>query len=214
MYTGRVQLQSYQLPANDPPTLSFVYSPRFRSLSRHPLDQPPLPLLALLTSQDLHGLSVPYITESTPQRRARDKIAPALKHTGQIPRGDDRLRQDRQEHRIADEQQLQERVDLADLRRMDLGTGQAEVPVSRERLGRRQADPAEVDRGDGERDVAAQDDHAQPQRQHRLDCQADHRDGHQGLVGHRVDHSAHHRLRVVPPRQVPVHRVRHARVEE
>lgn len=111
---------------------TFLLRPLFQSFY-----QPPFPLFPFLTAQNLDRFSIPDITETAPQGRARDKITPALKDASQIPSCDQSLGQDGQQHGVPDEQQLQEGVDLADFRGADLRARQAEVPVAGKGLGGR-----------------------------------------------------------------------------
>ena len=131
-----------------------------------------------------------------------------------MPPRDESLGQDGHRHPRTHEQQLQEGVPLADLGGANLGAGEAKVPVAGHGLGRRQADPAVVEGGEGEGDVAAEDDDGEPGRDGVLDGERDDGDGHEGLVGHGVDDGADDRLLREPPRDVAVEAVRDGGVGE
>ena len=80
----------------------------------------------------------------------------------QMPSTDKRLRDHRQRNRTTYQHQLQGRVDLRDLSRLDFGRGKREVPVPSHRLRLRQRNPTVVDCRDSQTNVATQDDHSEP----------------------------------------------------
>ena len=155
-------------------------------------------LLSLLGCQDFDRIGIPEVARPAPHRRRRDQILPAFEDALQIPvASHENTWQDGQDHRRAHQTQLQEGVDLTDLRRPDLRTRQAEIPVSPHRLRRRQTDPAEVDCRDSQSDIAPENDDGKPDRKDVSNGQADDGDGHEELIGHRVDDCADDGLGVV-----------------
>lgn len=165
------------------------------------------PLINLLPCQDLHRILGVQIARPTPHRRACNKVLKHLEALVQVPGCNHSLRQHRHRHPCSHQQQLQERIPLTDFCRPDLRTRQAKVPIPRHGLGRREADPTVVEGCKGERDVAAEDDDGEPGRDDVLDGERDHRDGHEGLIGHWVDDGADDGLLVETPRDVAVEAV-------
>lgn len=174
---------------------------------------PPRPPLAV---QKHNGIPSKQITRTTPHRRARDQQHPPLKHTLQIPRRNQRLRHHGQSHPTRNQQELQQGIDLADLCGPHLGAGQAEIPVSRAHAAvfRREADPAEVERGEGEGGVAAENEDGEPGGEDGDVPERDGRGGHEEFVGEGVEDGAENGVEVEAPREVAVEQVREAGVGE
>lgn len=66
-----------------------------------------------------------------------------------MPGTNDRLRNNGQGDRTANQHQLEGRVDLGDLSRLDLSRGERKVPVPSHSLGRWKRDPTVIDSRDG-----------------------------------------------------------------
>ena len=216
----RSQLNIHQIVANPArliiPTVSPIILPIQRPVIpnlRHLL----LLLPNLLLIQNLHRVLIPDVAQPTPHGRRAHKITPPFKHAAEVPRfhnGRDRFPQHRERHRRTDKQQLQQGVDLADLRGPNLRRRQREVPVAGEGFRFRQRDPAEVDGGAGQQDVAADDDGGEPEGDGGLDGEGDDGDGHEEFVGHGVDDGADDGGLVEAAGEVAVDRVGEAGVEE
>ena len=174
----------------------------------------PNPPLDLLPRQNRKRILGEDVAGAAPHRRRGNQVLKGVKHGHQVPGLHQRGRQHRHHHRGADQQQLQKGVQLADLGRLDLGRRQGEIPVAAHRLGRGQADPADVDGRQRQADVAGQDEGDEPGGEAALEGERDGGDGHERLVRHRVDDGADHGLGVVSPGQVAVDQVGEAGVEE